>query len=61
MTRDIHISTEITSEAAFEAVLAAAIEAAIENDVDVEGPWQFETGGSIHHWEVMVDEIVTDD
>jgi hypothetical protein len=50
----------ITTKRNFEAVLAAAVEQAINADLDVRGAWEFETGGSVHHWEVEIYELAKD-
>lgn len=47
----------IESASEFRAVLAEAVEQAILADIDVKGAWEFETGGSHHHWEVQVVEL----
>lgn len=47
----------IESPEEFEAVLAEAVEKAIKADVDVRGAWEFQTGGSIHDWEVAIVEL----
>ena len=50
----------ITSEEDFEAALAEATEQAIKAGVDVRGAWEFQTGGSVHNWEVEVYELSRD-
>lgn len=57
MTRDQLSDVQITTAAEFESVLEAAVEKAIHADVDVRGPWEFETRGSTHNWEVEIVEL----
>lgn len=50
----------ITTEQDFEALLADAVEQAITAGIDVRGAWEFETGGSVHNWEIEVLELHRD-
>ena len=56
MTRDQFNTVTITDD--FAAALAEAVEKAIEADVDVRGAWEFQTNGSAHAWDVVIDELV---
>lgn len=57
MTRDQLSDVQITTADEFESVLAAAVEKAIKGNVDVRGPWEFQTRGSTHDWEVEIVEL----
>jgi hypothetical protein len=56
MTRHIPDGS-ITTDADFRAALAEATEQAITAGVDVRGAWEFQTGGSVHNWEVEIYEL----
>lgn len=57
MTRDQLKDVPLSTAQEFESVLAEAIERAVTNGVDVRGPWEFQTRGSTHDWEVEIVEL----
>jgi len=61
MSDPITIESPITSSTDFETALAAVVESAIRGDVNVQGAWEFETGGSTHRWELNVVELADPD
>lgn len=48
---------ELESITDFEMYLAALIEQAEQADMDVRGAWEFQTVGSVRHWEVEIWEL----
>ena len=60
MTRDQLIDGPISTTDEFEAVLTEAVEKAVDAGVEVRGPWEFETAGSRHDWEVEIVELARD-
>lgn len=60
MTDETLSNVSVASEEEFEAVLAEAVKKAIEAGVDVRGAWEFQTNGSTHAWDVVIDELAKD-